>query len=120
MRLLSLAAVASILSVGCGGSIANPSSEALDKSAVGKNKCVSDGDEHRLFLVESDATDLSSFEAKAGRDLVVVKYESCELKVLHGCSDDGIAGRYGSYKRPEITSGNLERLSVANQDELFR
>lgn len=119
-RLARLAFLAATLLPACGGSSAvSPSSSAVSKSALGAGKCQSDGDEHKLFLVEWDATDLSSFESKAGRDLVFVKYEQCTMKVLHGCSDDGIAGRYGSYKPAEMTSGTLESLKVKTEDELY-
>ncbi len=111
--------VAATFVLGCTPSTLSPSNAAVEKSALGEKKCVAEGDETKLFLVEWDATDLSSFEAKAGRDLVFVKYDQCQMKVLHGCSDDGIAGRYGSYKAPELTSGSLEALSIKTEDELY-
>jgi hypothetical protein len=119
-RRIVLAAPLLILAA-CGGSggSSHPKSAAVDRSAVGAGKCQSDGDEHRLFLVEWDATDLSSFEAKAARDVVLVRYEGCKMRILHGCSDDGIAGKYGSYRAPEMTSGNVEGLSVKTEDELY-
>lgn len=110
--------VGALAVLGCGGSQPGKSGDLMDKTTAGKNRCVSDGNEHQLFLVEWDATDLSSFEAKAGRDVVLVKYEGCQMKVLHGCSDDGIAGRYGSYRKPEMTSGNVEGFSMKTEDEL--
>ena len=101
-----LAAIAWLSVAACGGGGAiSPSGTAVEKSALGSNRCPAEGEEEKLFLVEWDATDLSSFESKAGRDVVFVKYDNCQMKVLHGCSDDGIAGRYGSYKPPEMTSG---------------
>jgi hypothetical protein len=122
--LTSLAAVTALaalsaLSGACAGRQAGKPNDLMDRTHAGKNRCVSDGNEHQLFLVEWDATDLSSFEAKAGRDLVMVKYEACQMKVLHGCSDDGIAGRYGSYRKPELTSGNIEGFTVKTQDDLY-
>jgi hypothetical protein len=118
---LGLGLFSVVSTIACGGASApaRPSSAAVDQSAVGKNRCVVDGDEAKLFLVEWDATDLASFEAQAARDVVFVRYESCQMKVLHGCSDDGIAGRYGAYSTPQMTSGNVEGLSVKTEDELY-
>ena len=103
----------------CSGSGVRPASDAVDKSALGQNRCVASGNEQQLFLVDWDTTDLSSFEAKAGRDIVFVHYENCQMKVLHGCSDDGIAGRYGSYSKPHLTSGGVEKLHVSTVDDLY-
>lgn len=117
----SLAVLFALLPVGllaCGGP-GNPGKGAVDASALGKNKCVTDGDEHRLFIVDWDATDLASFESRAGRDLVLVKYEGCKVTILNGCSDEGIAGRYGTYRKPIPTSGTVESLSVTSNDELY-
>lgn len=118
-KLLGLAPLALLVVASCAGSGLRPAGDAADKSALGKGRCTAaGGGEPQLFLVDWDATDLTSFESKAGRDVVFVKYENCQMKVLHGCSDDGIAGRYGSYAKPEITSGSIEELKVSTSDEL--
>lgn len=121
-RSLSLALVSSLVLLAapsCSSGSMRPANDALDKSALGDKRCTtSGGGEPQLFLVDWDATDLTSFEAKAGRDVVFVKYEGCQMKVLHGCTDDGIAGRYGTYNKPEITSGSVESLKVSTVDEL--
>lgn len=107
--------------VGCagGGALDRPSETAVQRSALGEQRCVAEGDEQRLFVVDWDATDLASFQARAGRDLVVVRYDRCRVTMLHGCSDDGIAGRFGSYRKPVETSGGLETLSVRSDEELY-
>lgn len=91
----------------------------LDKTAVGKNRCESGGGNYSPFVVEWDATDLSSFEAKAARDLVFVRYADCQIEMLYGCSDSGIAGKYGRYGEPTFTSGTVEGFTMKNEDELY-
>lgn len=90
----------------------------IEQTTVGRDRCQIDGDEARVFVVEWDATDLSSFEARAARDVILVRSEGCEMKPLYGCSDGGVAGRYGSYRKPEMTSGAVEGFSIKNEDEL--
>lgn len=108
-----------VVVVSCKGSGLTPGKDATDASALGSGRCTAAaGGEPQLFLVDWDATDLSSFEAKAGRDVVIVKYDNCQMKVLHGCADDGIAGRYGTYGRPEVTSGGIQELKASTADEL--
>jgi hypothetical protein len=91
----------------------------LDKTAVGKNRCEGGGGNDSPFVVEWDATDLSSFEAKASRDLVFVRYADCQIEMLYGCSDSGIPGRYGRYAEPTFTSGTIEGFTMKNEDELY-
>jgi hypothetical protein len=118
-RVLVPLGVVAVGLLACKGSGLRPASDATDRSALGAGRCTAAaGGEPQLFLVDWDATDLTSFEAKAGRDVVFVKYEGCQMKVLHGCSDDGIAGRYGTYGKPEVTSGSIEELKVSTTDEL--
>lgn len=109
------------LALGCGGSgpLDRPSDTAVEASAVGKNRCTAEGDEQRLFVVDWDATDLAAFESRAGRDVVFVKYADCKVTILHGCSDDGIAGRFGAYDKAIATSGTVESLVVKDTDELY-
>jgi hypothetical protein len=103
----------------CGGASSPQSAEHLiDETTAGKQRCVSEGDEHKLFVVEWDGTDASSFQAHASRDVVFVRYHECEMQVLTGCNDGSLAGRYGSYREPIFTSGNLESFMVETQDEL--
>lgn len=94
-------------------------SKMLDKTAVGKNRCDADGSNFAPFVVEWDATDLSTFEAKAARDVVFVRYQDCQIELLYSCSDNGIPGRYGRYQEPTFTSGTVESIEIKNEDELF-
>lgn len=91
----------------------------LDDVAVGKNRCPDAEGEAKPFVVEWDATDLATFEAKASRDLVFVKYAGCEVELLYGCSDNGVPGRYGAYEAPVFTSGTVESFEMRDQDELY-
>ncbi len=94
-------------------------SALLDKTAIGKNRCPKSKDSASPFVVEWDATDLSSFEAKAGRDVVFVRYEACEIEMLNGCSDASIPGRYGRYHDPSFTSGTVESFRMKDEDEVY-
>jgi hypothetical protein len=91
----------------------------LDDVAVGQHRCPDADGDARPFVVEWDATDLASFEAKASRDLVFVKYEGCEIQMLYGCSDNGVPGRYGAYQSPIFTSGTVESFEMRDQDEVY-
>lgn len=92
-------------------------SRLMDKSFAGQNACNPD-DHDRPFIIEWDATDMSSFESLAANDIVFVKYEGCNLKVLDECKNDSIRGEQGAYKPPEWTSGSLEVLDIHNEAEL--
>lgn len=93
--------------------------QMLDDSAVGQNRCATGGGVEQPFVVEWDATDLSTFEAKASRDVVFVRYEGCSLSIVHGCADNSIPGKYGTYGQPTFTSGTVESLTIDNEDELY-
>ena len=72
------------------------------------------------YAIEWDATDMSSFEARAADDVVVVKYVGCDLKILDGCSaDESVRGSSGAYKAPEWTAGSLEKIDIGSEGELY-
>lgn len=73
----------------------------------------------RPFVIEWDATDLASFEAKAQRDVVFVRYEGCHLSVLYGCSDESIPGKLGAYAAPLRTSGTVENVDIEDEGKLY-
>lgn len=105
---------------GCGGA-SNPTADAsalMSETTAGQHRCVTAGDEHKLFAIEWDATDASTFQARADRDIVFVHYEGCEMRVVDGCSDGSLAGAYGTYRKPVFTSGSSESFTVRTQDEL--
>lgn len=119
-----LALLASVLCSGCGGSLPGLSEERdsgqsglMSETFAGKNKCNPDNHD-RPFIIEWDATDMSSFESHAAGDIIVVKYEGCDLKVLDQCKNDSIRGAMGAYKPVEWTSGSLETMEIANEGEL--
>ncbi len=124
-RLSSALSVVCLLLAGC-RAVANYDSKPagagpnkmLDSTAVGKHRCEGGATTYSPFVVEWDATDLASFEAKAARDLVFVRYADCGIEMLYGCSDAGIPGRYGRYNEPHFTSGTVEGFTMKNEDEL--
>jgi hypothetical protein len=85
---------------------------------AGQNAC-NPKNHLRPFIIEWDATDMSSFESHAASDIVVVRYEGCELVVLDECRNDSIRGSQGAYKPPEWTTGSLEKINIATQGELY-
>lgn len=111
---------AGLVSAACGGPQAPQTGGLADDTAIGKNRCADAATSQlRPFIVEWDATDLASFESKASRDIIFVKYEGCDLTVLEGCSDAGIPGKYGRYQPPVFTSGTLEGFDIKTEDELY-
>ncbi len=128
MRTLLVAApaVIALTIAACGGHgvpAAGPDRESgqsslMNKTTVGALKCDPKSAD-RPFVVEWDATDMSSFEAKAASDVVFVKYEGCNLKILDGCSNDSVKGALGAYLPPEWTSGSVEKVDISNEGELY-
>ena len=63
---------------------ASGQSGLMSQTAAGQDTC--DPKTHkRPFIIEWDATDMSSFEQHAANDVVFVRYEGCELQVLDEC-----------------------------------
>lgn len=119
--LASLSVVAS--TVACGGGGVPPTMAGrqgmLSQTAVAQ-KCEEAAKGHdRPFVVEWDATDLASFEAKAARDTIFVKYEGCKLVVLDRCSDGVVSGKLGSYGTPQFTTGTVQGFEIKNEGELY-
>lgn len=119
LSLLSLAFVA------CGGSLPGThgqresgQSGLMDETFAGKNKCNPKSHE-RPFVIEWDATDMSSFEARATSDVVFVHYEGCELRVLDGCNRGSLRGGLGAYNPAEWTSGSVEKIDISDEGELY-
>jgi hypothetical protein len=131
LAVVSLTAFASLLAAACGapaGGAGKPGatpneaeigqSKMVAKTFAGKNKC--DPSNHsRPFIIEWDATDMSSFQSFTTDDVVLVKYEGCNLQVLEGCRDDSVKGSFGSYKPITWTSGGVETVDVADETELY-
>jgi hypothetical protein len=90
----------------------------MAQTFAGQNKCNAKTHD-RPFIIEWDATDASSFEARAANDVILVRYEGCDLKVLDSCANDSVKGSFGSYKPVEWTSGSLEALDINNEGELY-
>jgi hypothetical protein len=103
---------------GCVGARAPTKQGAMGATFAGQHKCEAEAHD-RPFVVEWDATDIASFEGRAARDVVFVRYEGCDLKVIDGCSDDSVPGRYGSYGPPRWTSGAVEKVSIDDSAELY-
>ncbi len=126
-RLTGLGVLATVATVAaCGGgsavpgthSAANVQSNAMAGTFAGQNKCNAKNQE-RPFVIEWDATDMSSFESRAANDVIFVHYEGCDLKILDSCVNDSVKGSLGSYKPVDWTSGSLEALDINSQGELY-
>ncbi len=89
-----------------------------DKTFAGQNKC-NPKNHDRPFIIEWDATDQSSFQSYTASDVVVVKYEGCEMKVLDGCREDNAKGKNGSYAPVQWTSGGVETIDIHDEGELY-
>src|SRR5579864_8988880 len=108
---VTLVALGGTLAVACGGGLPDMNnggqSKLMEKTFAGANKC-NPKNHNRPFIIEWDATDMSSFQSHATSDVVFVRYQGCDLEVLEGCRDDSVKGAFGSYKPVEWTSGGLE------------
>lgn len=71
------------------------------------------------FVVEWDATELASFEARAAMNTIFVKYEGCDVEVLYGCQKSNQRGAFGAYGRPLFTSGSLQSIDIKTENELY-
>ena len=114
-----------IATAACGGSAAPGTKSAsevqsskMEGTFAGQNRCNPKNHE-RPFIIEWDATDMSSFESRAANDVVFVRYQGCDLIVMDSCVDESVRGSFGSYKPVEWTSGSVEALDIANEGELF-
>jgi hypothetical protein len=126
-RHLAAAAAALVALAGCAAKDIIPAtgpdrdsgqSSLMDGTFAGKNKCNPD-DHLRPFIIEWDATDMSSFQARAESDVVFVKYEGCALQVLEGCVNSDVRGSLGAYNPPEWTSGSVEKIDIRDEGELY-
>lgn len=115
---LVLAPVSCLKTPKAGGKRESGQSNLMDQTFAGQNACNPE-DHLRPFIIEWDATDMSSFESHAASDIVVVKYEGCKLRVLDECRNESIRGEQGSYRPPEWTSGSLETIDISNTGELY-
>jgi hypothetical protein len=108
---------------GCGGPESPPMMQGrsgmLSQTAVARECAAATRGHDRPFIVEWDATDLATFEAKAARDTVFVRYHDCKLEVVERCADGSAPGRLGAYGTPTFTSGTLQSFDIRNQNELF-
>jgi hypothetical protein len=102
----------------CGPSMPAGQSNLSEQTFAGQNEC-NPKSHDRPFIIEWDATDMSSFEAHAANDVVVARYEGCELKVLDQCRNDSVRGQLGAYKPVEWTSGSLEKLEISSEEDLY-
>ena len=127
-RLTVLLSATAVLAISCtskrdiipaaGPDRASGQSSLMGKTFAGQNAC--NPDNHlRPFIIEWDATDMSSFQARTATDVVFVKYEGCSLTVLEGCVDDQVRGAYGSYAPPKWTSGSVEKIEIRDEGELY-
>jgi hypothetical protein len=90
----------------------------MDRTVAGQNRC-NPKTQDRPFIVEWDATDLSQFESVTSNDIVFVRYEGCELRVIDSCRNDSVKGSLGAYKTVDWTSGSVEKMDISNEGELY-
>jgi hypothetical protein len=123
---LAVLFVVATSAVACGGGSAAPgtksASEAqasgMSQTFAGQNRC-NPKDHTRPFVIEWDATDMSSFEARATNDVVFVRYQGCDLVMIDSCVVDSVKGSFGSYKPIDWTSGSVESMDINNEGELY-
>jgi hypothetical protein len=91
----------------------------LSQTAIAQKCADAATKNERPFIVEWDATDLASFEAKAHKDTIFVHYEGCKLDVIYECNDPAVPGMLGTYGQPTFTSGGVEGFDIANAGDLY-
>ena len=97
---------------------ASGQSSLMENTVAGQNKC-NPKSADRPFIIEWDATDLSQFESVTTSDIVFVRYEGCELRVIDSCRNDSVTGALGAYKTVDWTSGSVEKMDISNEGELY-
>lgn len=126
-RFICVVSLSSSVVVGACGGGAPPGTEGpratgqsglMGKTFAGQNACNAKSHD-RPFIIEWDATDMSMFESRAATDVLFVRYEGCDLKVLDGCANDSIRGAFGAYRPVEWTSGSLEKMDIESESELY-
>ncbi len=123
LRALTLVpSIAALALTACGGATP-PTMEGKDgmlsRTAVAQ-KCEEAAEGHeKPFLVEWDATDLASFEARSKQATVFVKYTGCKLEVLYECKDETNATAFGTYGVPQPTSGTRQGFDIENEGDLY-
>ena len=114
--------LSAVLLAACGARMPNGKGQANDlyaKTFAGRSACAPAQAAARPFIIDWDATDQSSFQAQAQSDVVVVRYHDCALEVLTECRADDMKGSFGSYAAIQWTSGGLESIDIADEDDLY-
>lgn len=93
-------------------------SRLMDQTFAGQNKCNARNHD-RPFVVEWDATDMSSFQALTTNDIVFVRYEDCNLRVIDSCNDASVRGALGAYKPIDWTTGAVEKVDIGSTLDLY-
>ncbi len=71
------------------------------------------------FVVQWDATELATFEARAAANTIFVRYQGCDLEVLYDCVNPAERGALGAYGKPHFTSGSTQGFDIKNEGELY-
>jgi hypothetical protein len=120
-----LLALSALVAAACGATRAavgepreSGQSSLMGKTKAGQRSC-NTKDHLRPFVIEWDATDVSSFESRAKTDVIFVRYTDCQLDVVDSCTNDAVRGSLGSYNAPDWTTGSVEKVDIQNEDELY-
>jgi hypothetical protein len=118
----SLAAALVLASSSCGGGFAAPPGAGAPAGAAGvvaaasesldQAKCKDSKARLRPFIINWDATEQAEFGGQTKQSIAVVKVDGCSLELLTQCRVEG------EYRVTE-TAGNLQALSLENQDRLY-
>jgi hypothetical protein len=88
-------------------SVTTAAGQAIDPARCSDSKA-----RLRPFAIDWDATEQAEFSGHTKQSLAVVKVAGCSLELLTQCK---IPGEY----RVTETAGNMESLSLANDDQLY-
>ncbi len=107
---------AGVLAVGGGGgcskTVAEPLAKAPTFEAEGQSKCSVAVSQDKPLIVEWPSADRAQLEARAKTEVVVIRYDGCELEMLPRCEAPG------SYAYTSVAP-KQDTVRIRNVDELY-
>ncbi len=105
--------VAVMLVSACGGkNVSSAVAREPEFAPAGQTKCKVRASQNKPLVVEWPSADRAQLEAKAKSQVVVARYDGCEMEILPHCSAPG------AYRYTGVTP-KQDTVSIRNVDELY-
>lgn len=105
--------VAAMFLGGCGGkNVASAVAREPEFAPEGQTKCKIRASQNKPLVVEWPSADRAELEARAKSQVVVARYDGCEMEILPHCSAPG------AYRYTGVTP-KRDTVSIRNVDELY-